>query len=84
MPSGMWNIRISWFWFWQKIGQGSLAHTLRFEWKAAESDEIYEMVLKVLSSEMNPSEIRFIKSVVIKEWGAEIKKKPAPHAVRAV
>ncbi len=39
----------------------SLAHTLRFQWKAAESGEICEMVLKVLSSEMDLAEIRFLQ-----------------------
>jgi hypothetical protein len=42
--------------------------------------------LKVLSSEMDPAEIRFIPKVVIKEKGAEVFRQnlPVPHPVRAL
>ncbi len=43
---------------------------------------------KVMSSEMDPAEFRFMRKVVIKEWGAEIKKKiqnpRVPHVVRSL
>jgi hypothetical protein len=47
---------------------------------------ILRFYLKVLSSEMDPAEIKLIQTVVIKERGKSIFKKnsPAPHHLRAL
>jgi hypothetical protein len=45
----------------------------------------WDLNFKVLSSEMDPSKIRFIRKDFIKERGAEAfqKNQPVPHPVRA-
>jgi hypothetical protein len=56
------------------------------EFSTTTGKRTFHLGLKVLSSEMDPAEIRFIRKAFVKEKGADVFRKnpPVPHPVRAL